>query len=139
MKLVVAGVGILAVLIGLLGLAAPIRFRAVFQGTTSQARFVAAITVRLGLGAFLWIAADELRFPYVMRIIAAISLFAAVAILLMVQDASAQRKFSSGRFGSSSGIQSKSNSFQPNYRKTSSNSNSRQTNRGRGVSTVLLL
>lgn len=86
MKLVVAGVGILAVLIGLLGLAAPMRFRAAFQGTTSQVRFVAAITVRLGLGAFLWIAADELRFPYVMRIIAAISLFAAVAILIMGRE-----------------------------------------------------
>jgi len=86
MRLVVAGLGVLIVLIGLTGLVAPGRFRAAFVSMTSQTRFLAAIILRLGIGAFLWIVADELRFPYVMRIIAAISIFAAVAILIMGRE-----------------------------------------------------
>lgn len=38
------------------------------------------------MGAFLWIIADALRFPYLMRIIAAISLFAALAIMIMGRE-----------------------------------------------------
>lgn len=86
MRFVVALLGVLIVLIGLLGLVAPGRFRAIFAGVTSQTRFLAAICLRVGLGVFLWIVADELRFPYVMRIIAAISLLAAVAILIMGRE-----------------------------------------------------
>ena len=86
MRFVVAALGVLVLLLGLLGLAAPGRFRALFAGMTSQTRFLAAIYLRVGLGVFLWIVADELRFPYVMRIIAAISLFAAVAILIMGRE-----------------------------------------------------
>jgi hypothetical protein len=83
MRSVVAALGVLIVLLGLLGLVAPGRFRALFAGMTSRTRFLAAIYLRVGLGVFLWIVADALRFPYVIRIIAAISLFAAVAILIM--------------------------------------------------------
>jgi hypothetical protein len=86
MRLVVAGLGVLIVLIGLTGLVAPGRFRAAFASSTSQTRFLAAIILRLGMGAFLWIIADQLRFPYVMRIIAAISIIAAVAILIMGRE-----------------------------------------------------
>jgi uncharacterized membrane protein YqgA involved in biofilm formation len=86
MKLVVAGVGVLVVLIGLIGLVTPQRFRSAFRSMSSQARFVAAILLRLGLGAFIWIIADELKFPHVMRIIAAISIFAAVGILIMGRE-----------------------------------------------------
>lgn len=82
MKLAVAGIGALIVVVGLAGLLAPARFRAAFDSVTSQTRFLFAIVVRLGLGAFLWIVADELRFPQVMRIIAAISIVAAVGILI---------------------------------------------------------
>lgn len=87
MRIIVAGLGVLIViLIGVVGLAAPQRLRAVFASSSSRTRFVAAITVRLVIGAFLWIAADQLRFPDVVRIIAAISFFAAVLILVMGRE-----------------------------------------------------
>lgn len=86
MSLIVSGFGVLIVLIGLLGLVAPPRFRGVFEGMTSQTRFRAAIILRLGLGAILWIGADALRFPQIIRIIAAISILAAVAILIMGRE-----------------------------------------------------
>jgi hypothetical protein len=86
MKLVVAGLGALIILIGLLGLLAPAHFRAAFNSMTSQTRFLVAIIVRLGLGALVWIIADSLRFPQLMRIIAAISIFAAVGVLIMGRE-----------------------------------------------------
>lgn len=86
MKLIVAGAGVLIVLIGLLGLVSPARFRAVLERTTSQTRFLAAIILRLGLGALLWIVADALRFSQLMRILAAISIIAAVGILIMGRE-----------------------------------------------------
>ncbi|MCP5089374.1 MAG: hypothetical protein GY949_00470 [Gammaproteobacteria bacterium] len=86
MKLIVAGFGVLIVLIGLLGLVSPARFRALFERMTSQTRFLAAIILRLGFGALLWIAADALRFPQLMRILAAISIIAAVGILIMGRE-----------------------------------------------------
>jgi uncharacterized membrane protein YqgA involved in biofilm formation len=86
MKLAVAGLGALIVLVGLVGLLAPARFRAAFNNTTSQSRFLAAIILRLGVGALLWVAADTLRFPQLMRIIAAISIFAAVGVLIMGRE-----------------------------------------------------
>jgi len=86
MKFVVVVLGLLIVLIGLLGLVAPARFRAILAGVNSQTRYLTAIYLRVGVGVFLWIVADQLRFSYVMRIIAAISLFAAVAILIMGRE-----------------------------------------------------
>lgn len=86
MRIIVAGIGIFGVLIGLLGLLAPERFRNIFKGISSQTRFLAAIIVRLIVGALLWIVADELRLTAVMRIIAAISILAAVAILIMGRE-----------------------------------------------------
>lgn len=86
MKLIVAGFGVLIVLVGLLGLVSPARFRALFERMTSQTRFLAAIILRLGLGALLWIVADALRFPQLMRILAAISIIAAVGILIMGRE-----------------------------------------------------
>jgi hypothetical protein len=50
-------VGVLVVLIGLIGLVTPQRFRSAFRSMSSQARFLAAILLRLGLGAFIWIIA----------------------------------------------------------------------------------
>ena len=86
MQIIVAGIGLFGVLIGLVGLLAPDRFRALFQRLTRKMRFLAAIIVRLIVGALFWIVADELRFPQVMRIIAAISIFAAVGILFMGRE-----------------------------------------------------
>lgn len=86
MRIIVAGIGVLGLLIGAVGLVAPVRFRELFRRMTSRTRFLAAIIVRLAIGALFWIAADELRFPHVMRIIAALSIFAAVGILFMGRD-----------------------------------------------------
>lgn len=86
MKLIVAGSGVLIVLIGLFGLVSPGRFRMLFKRMTSHARFLAAIILRLGLGALLWIVADALRFPQLIRILAAISIIAAIGILIMGRE-----------------------------------------------------
>lgn len=83
MKIVVAVLGILIVLLGLLGLISPNRFRRLIQQMTSNTRFVSAIVSRLAIGVLLWFVADELRFPQVMRILAAISIAAAVIVLIM--------------------------------------------------------
>ena len=83
MNLVVAVVGALAVLLGTTGLLAPARFRAALLAWPSRPRFIAAVVLRLLVGALLIIVADSLRFPHVMKIIGVISLVAAVGILIM--------------------------------------------------------
>ena len=83
MTLVVAAFGALFVVIGLVGLVQPDRFRSLFAGMDSQLRFILAIAIRVVMGALLWWLADDLRHPQVMRIIAAIAIFAAVGILIM--------------------------------------------------------
>lgn len=79
----VAVLGLLIVLLGLVGLVQPARFRAMFTTMDSQTRFILAIVIRLAMGALLWWLADELRHPQVMRIIAVIAVVAAVGILVM--------------------------------------------------------
>lgn len=86
MPLVIAVLGVLAVLLGLFGLLYPNRFRALFDTTTSRTRFLSAITSRLAMGVLLWYAADELRFPHLMRILAAIAFAAALVVLVMGQE-----------------------------------------------------
>lgn len=86
MKLVVAFIGVLIVLLGLLGLVFPSRFRALFDHMSSRSRFIAAVVLRLAVGVLLWFAADALRYPHVMRIIAAVAIAAAVGVLIMGQD-----------------------------------------------------
>ena len=83
MTLLVALIGGLIVLLGLLGLVQPTRFRSLFSTMDRQVRFVLAIVIRLAMGALLWWLADELRHPHVMRIIAVIAVVAAVGILVM--------------------------------------------------------
>lgn len=85
MTLVVAAIGALIVLLGLVGLVQPDRFRAMFSTMDTRLRFVLAIGVRVAMGAFLWWLAEDLRHPQVMRIIAALAIFAAVGVLLMGQ------------------------------------------------------
>ena len=85
MTLVVAAFGALFAVIGLVGLAQPDRFRSLFAGMDSQLRFILAIAIRVVMGALLWWLADDLRHPQVMRILAAIAIFAAVGLLLMGQ------------------------------------------------------
>ncbi len=83
MKHAILVMGACVLLLGLLGLLAPARFRKAFEAMTSQSRFIAAIVLRLGFGMLLWFAADQLRFPYVMRIFAVIAFAAAVGVLIM--------------------------------------------------------
>jgi hypothetical protein len=83
MTLLVAVLGLLIVLLGLLGLARPARFRSMFTTMDGHTRFILAIVIRLAMGALLWWLADELRHPQVMRIIAVIAVVAAVGILVM--------------------------------------------------------
>ena len=83
MSWVITALGALIVVLGALGLIQPDRFRAMFSTMDSRSRFVFAIVTRLAIGAFLWFAADELRFPVVMRVLAVIAVMAAVGILVM--------------------------------------------------------
>lgn len=83
MTLIVALLGALIVLLGLVGLAQPARFRSLFTSIESQTRFVIAIVTRLAMGALLWWLADELRHPHVMRILAVIAVVAAVVVLVV--------------------------------------------------------
>jgi len=83
MTLIVAVLGALIVLLGLVGIVQPARFRSLFTSMDSQARFVLAIVTRLAIGALLWWLADELRHPHVMRVLAVIAVVAAVGVLVM--------------------------------------------------------
>ena len=83
MTLLVAAFGGSFVVIGLIGLVQPDRFRSMFTSMDSQLRFVLAIAIRVFMGALLWWLAEDLRHTPVMRIIAAIAFFAAVGILIM--------------------------------------------------------
>lgn len=75
--------GALIVLLGLVGLVQPGRFRSMFTTMNSQTRFLFAIGTRLAMGGLLWWLADELRHPHVMRVLAVIALFAAVMLPIM--------------------------------------------------------
>ena len=83
MTLLIAIVGALAALLGLVGLARPNRFRRMFDAMDSRTRFVLAVVTRLALGGLLWLLADELRHPHVMRILAVIAIVAGVGVLIM--------------------------------------------------------
>ena len=83
MTWLIAALGVLIVVLGVLGLAQPDQFRAMFSRLESRSRYVFAIVIRLALGGFLWLVADELRFPQIMRVLAVIAVLAAVAILIM--------------------------------------------------------
>jgi len=83
MTAIVVLLGALIVLLGLVGLVRPARFRLMFTTMDSQTRFVLAIVIRLAMGALLWWLADELRHPHVMRILAIIAVVAAVGVLVM--------------------------------------------------------
>lgn len=86
MKHAVLVMGGCVLILGLVGLLAPARFRKAFEAMTSQSRFIAAIVLRLGFGVLLWFAADQLRFPGVMRILAVIAFAAAVGVLIMGRE-----------------------------------------------------
>ena len=86
MTVIVALFGALIALLGLVGLVQPERFRSMFTAMDSQTRFIIAIALRLAMGGVLWWLADELRHPHVMRVLAAIAIFAAVMLLIMGRE-----------------------------------------------------
>lgn len=83
MTLLVAAFGAPICLLGIVGLVQPDRFRSYLGGMDSQLRFVLAIAIRVFMGALLWWLAEDLRHTQVMRVLAAIAIFAAVGILIM--------------------------------------------------------
>jgi len=86
MTLIIALLGVLIVLIGLVGLVQPDRFRSMITTMDSQLRFRLAIVTRLVMGALLWLLADELRHPHVMRILAVIAVAAAAGVQIMGRE-----------------------------------------------------
>jgi hypothetical protein len=86
MTWVVAILGVLMVLLGLVGLVQPARFRAIFTTMDGRTRFVLAILIRLAMGALLWWLAGDLRHPHVMRVLAVIAVVAAAGVLVMGKD-----------------------------------------------------
>lgn len=86
MRLIVAALGALILVLGLLGLAQPDRFRLLFDVLHSRTRYWLAIGIRLAMGGLLWWLADELRHPQVMRALAGLAVLAAVALLLMGRE-----------------------------------------------------
>ena len=65
------------------GIASPDRFRKLFGAMSPQARYVMAVAIRIAMGVLLWVLAEDLRHPMVMRILAVIAVAAAIVILLM--------------------------------------------------------
>lgn len=86
MSLVVAALGAVVFLLGLVGLAQPDRFRTLFDVLHSRTRYWLAIGIRVAMGGLLWWLAEELRHPQVMRVLAGIAILAAVALLLMGRE-----------------------------------------------------
>ena len=82
MILLIAAFGALILVLGIVGLIRPGRFRALFTTMDSRMRFLFAVAVRLVMAALLWWLADDLRHPQVIRILAVIAAVAAVVILL---------------------------------------------------------
>ena len=86
MTWLITAFGALITALGLVGLWQPDSFRSIFRAVHSDTRFTLAIVVRLALGALFWWLAEDLRHPAIMRILAAIALFAAVGLLIMGRE-----------------------------------------------------
>ena len=84
--MIIAVLGALIVLVGLIGLVQPDRFRSMFGVMDSRTRFAFAIITRLALGGLLWWLADELRHPHIMRVLAVIAVAAALGLLVMGRE-----------------------------------------------------
>ncbi len=86
MKIIIALVGGLISLAGLLILISPAKFRDLFNNFTGQPRYLFAIIFRVLFGAVLLWDAANLKFSFAMQIIGGISILAAIVLLLMGQD-----------------------------------------------------
>ena len=86
MKIIIALVGVLICLAGLVILIIPEKFRNVMNRWTGQPRFLFAVIARIIIGAILLLEASNLKFTLAMQIIGGISILAAVVLLLMGQE-----------------------------------------------------
>lgn len=86
MKTVIALFGVLICLGGLAILILPEKFKNVMKRWTGQPRFLFAVIIRVVLGAILLSEAANLKFPLAMKVIGAISILAAVVLLLVGQE-----------------------------------------------------
>ncbi|MBP89318.1 MAG: hypothetical protein CMJ64_21830 [Planctomycetaceae bacterium] len=86
MAYTVSLVGIFATVIGLLGLISPQRLADIVGHWQGPTRFWAAITARLAFGAFFLVAAPMCRLPIVVRVVGAITIIAALTILIIGQS-----------------------------------------------------
>ncbi len=86
MKTLIVLFGIMICLVGLAILIFPVQFRNAMNKWTGQPRFLFAVIVRVLFGALLLSEAANLKFPLAMKIIGAISILAAVVLLLIGQE-----------------------------------------------------
>ncbi len=86
MKILIALFGVLMCLGGLTILILPEKFKNIMNRWTGQPRFLFAVIIRVVLGAILLSEAANLKFPLAMKIIGAISILAAVVLLLVGQE-----------------------------------------------------
>jgi len=85
-KMLIVLFGVLICLAGLAILIFPVQFRNVLNKWTGQPRFLFAVIIRVLFGALLLSEAANLKFPLAMKIIGAISILAAVVLLLIGQE-----------------------------------------------------
>ncbi len=86
MKILITLFGVLICLAGLAILIFPVQFRNAMNKWTGQPRFLFAVIIRVLFGALLLSEAANLKFPLAMKIIGAISILAAVVLLLIGQE-----------------------------------------------------
>ncbi len=85
-KIIIALFGVLICLAGLTILILPEKFKNIMNRWTGQPRFLFAVIIRVLFGALLLSEAANLKFPLAMKIIGAISILAAVVLLLVGQE-----------------------------------------------------
>ncbi len=86
MKILIALFGVLICLAGLTILILPEKFKNIMNRWTGQPRFLFAVIIRVLFGALLLSEAANLKFPFAIKIIGAISILAAVVLLLVGQE-----------------------------------------------------
>ncbi len=85
-KMLIVLFGVLICLGGLTILILPEKFKNIMNRWTGQPRFLFAVIIRVLFGALLLSEAANLKFPLAMKIIGAISILAAVVLLLIGQE-----------------------------------------------------
>jgi len=85
-KIIITLFGVLICLGGLTILILPEKFKNLMNRWTGQPRFLFAVIIRVLFGALLLSEAANLKFPLAMKIIGAISILAAVVLLLVGQE-----------------------------------------------------